>query len=75
MHLIPDKLIDTILFCKAINNVILMLPYSLDQIRCDTHIQGTISLAGQQVDAGLLAHLAIPENYVIPAQAGIQLNK
>src|ERR1019366_9140708 len=73
MHLIPDKAIHLILLGEAINNVNLVLPHPLDQIRCDAHIQSAISSASQQVYAGLLAHFAIPANYVIPAQAGIQL--
>jgi hypothetical protein len=73
MHLVPNQTIYLILPGETIDNMILVLPNPLDQIRCNTCIQSAISSARKQVYAGLLAHFAILGDYVIPAQAGIQL--
>jgi len=38
---------------KAWHHIVLVFPYALYEIGCDTHIQGSVSAAGQKIDARL----------------------
>ena len=47
MRFIPNEFVDTIFLGESCYDVILMLPYSFDEIGCDTDIERPIATAGK----------------------------
>ncbi len=57
MKLKPDKVMDTITLRKTINQVILMFPYSLHEIRGHTRIKCSIFCTCENINSWLFLHL------------------
>ena len=51
VNFVPHQLRDVVSRSKAGDNLILVLPNSSDQIRCDADVQRAISIAGENVNA------------------------
>ena len=51
-----SQFVYSIFFCKAIKDLLFMLPYSIFQIDCNTNIQGSIFLIEQNVRVPFLLH-------------------
>ena len=49
----PDEVVQAVLLGKPIDEIVLVLPDASDQVGGDTYIQGSVVLAGEDIDARL----------------------
>jgi len=67
MYFIPDQMMNTVFLSKTGDQIVLMLIYALDKIRCHTCIQGAISLATKNVNIEFLQLLSL-DSCLLPPQ-------
>ena len=56
MKLIPNQIMDVITLREARNNMIPMLPNPLGEIGCYADVEGSVLVAGEDIDAGVFVH-------------------
>src|SRR6185369_8298147 len=56
MDLIPDEAMGSVLVGKALDHVVLVLPYAANKIVRHTDVERAVSAAGEDVDAILAIH-------------------
>ncbi|GLR00078.1 hypothetical protein GCM10007863_44970 [Dyella mobilis] len=71
MQFVPNQLVDLILMAEALHNVIAMLPDARRQVGGDAYIQGTVAVAGKDIDARLALMHTTDFSFATPELATI----